>query len=105
MKDLSHLPASIQRLIHHGIGVVCPKRVILFGSRARGDAHPLSDFDIAFEFAPEQESAWVRFLQQVEDIPLTLREVDLVDFARAPQELKSRILAEGSVIHGETTNG
>src|SRR5690606_4806710 len=34
------------------------KRVILFGSRARGDHQPRSDVDLAFEFEKSKQSAW-----------------------------------------------
>lgn len=36
-------------LIRDGIRRLQPSRVVLYGSRARGDHSPTSDFDLAFE--------------------------------------------------------
>ena len=47
------LPPSIRQLIDYGIKTVDPDRVILFGSRARGDARENSDYDLAFDFPPD----------------------------------------------------
>jgi len=64
------LPPSIRRLIDYGIQTVAPDRVILFGSRARGDAREDSDFDLAFDFLPERQLYWLLLLPQLPTFPL-----------------------------------
>jgi predicted nucleotidyltransferase len=92
---LAPLPASIRRLVNVGIRSVSPDRVILFGSRARGDAREDSDFDIAFDFPPAQRRAWLRFVAESADRPLTLFPADMVDWHEASPELQASIRREG----------
>lgn len=75
------------------------RRVILFGSRARGDAQPRSDIDLAVE-APDATSRQWRDLWffLVEDAE-TLLHVDAVRLEEAPPELRERIVAEGKVLY------
>ena len=96
----SALPRSIQRLIEHGIKLVSPRAVYLYGSRARGDAAEDSDFDLAFDFSAEKRGAWLRLPADYNTEPPTLREVDLADLNGAPPELRTRILKEGKRIYG-----
>src|SRR5947209_7662010 len=35
-----------------------PRRIILIGSRARGDARPDSDYDVVVEFDTDKKTAW-----------------------------------------------
>ena len=70
-------------------------RLILFGSRARGDADARSDVDLAIAaeqpVAPET-LARIRDVLEESCIP---QKVDVVDLVTASEELRSRILAEG----------
>lgn len=74
------------------------ERVVLFGSRARGDAHPRSDIDLAVvtgsSFAQTGSLA-----ADVEELS-TLLEIDLVfvDDAIGPRMME-RIVREGVVIY------
>jgi predicted nucleotidyltransferase len=68
-------------------------RVILFGSRARGDAGDRSDFDIAIEAGEPTCLSELRSL--VEENPETLLAVDLVDLYEVSEDFRSRILNEG----------
>jgi predicted nucleotidyltransferase len=76
------------------------ERMLVFGSRARGDARERSDFDLAVEAPAMDRSDWSRFALDVEeDIP-TLCGVDLLllnDTLAAP--LRTRIKEEGIVIY------
>jgi predicted nucleotidyltransferase len=73
--------------------IAAADRIILFGSRARGDAHDLSDFDIAIETkAPERLGA---LREVVDENPWTLLAFDIVDLAQCRRELRDRIIAEG----------
>lgn len=70
-------------------------RVFLFGSRARGEAHPASDIDIGVlpeEPLPRGLLAELREALEESAIPQT---VDLVDLSEADPGFRARVLAEG----------
>lgn len=70
--------------------------LILFGSRARGDAHKRSDFDLAFKpqsgFTDKQYFEFKEYLEQSPDL---IYPIDLIDCRTAPKVLLERIQAEG----------
>lgn len=75
------------------------RRVILFGSRARGDARVDSDLDLAFEHG-STDAEWADFVNQMRDEAPTLLSLDLVDLAQADPALRARITSEGRPVHG-----
>ena len=75
------------------------KRAILFGSRARADARPDSDIDIAFDHE-SSEADWAAFVNEMSDAAPTLLPLDLVDLARVEPRLRAAILREGRTLHG-----
>ena len=95
----SILPVSVGRVVEHGVRAVDPKRVVLYGSRARGDAQDNSDFDLAFVFPEAQRGKWIRFLADLDSSALTLRPVDLVDWNEASEPLREQILKEGIILY------
>ncbi|MCB7319436.1 nucleotidyltransferase family protein [Lacrimispora sp. 210928-DFI.3.58] len=71
------------------------KKVILFGSRARGDFRKKSDIDLAVEGGD-----FARFALDIDEETSTLLEYDIVDLARdVQQELADSIRKEGIVIY------
>ncbi len=71
------------------------ERVVLFGSRARGDYHKTSDIDLAVS-----EGNFDRFALDVEEETSTLLRYDLVNLDRAVQpELRESIEREGRVLY------
>jgi predicted nucleotidyltransferase len=73
------------------------KKVILFGSRARGDFKRTSDIDIAVE-----GGNFARFALDVDEETSTLLKFDIVDLERNIQkELRNSIETEGIVIYEE----
>ena len=70
-------------------------KVILFGSRARGDYKRTSDIDLAVvggDFA--------RFVLGVDEETSTLLEYDIVDMSREMQdELRQSIMQEGKILY------
>lgn len=77
-------------MIDRGIAAGRPRRVLLFGSRARGEGRPTSDFDLAFE-GVEEPKAWQEFrLDQIYE-PVCLFPLDLVRLETAPPELQEEI--------------
>lgn len=74
------------------------KKLILFGSRARGDHHERSDYDVAVELCDVQ--AWPSWaLETRENVP-TLCGLDLVKLDQdMSEDFKKVIKAEGVVIY------
>lgn len=71
------------------------EKVILFGSRARGDYRRTSDIDLAVKGGNT-----VRFALDVEEVVMTLLKFDIVDLDGAVQEgLRQSIMAEGVTIY------
>ncbi len=92
------LPAGVRRLVAGLSAEPSVLRVILFGSRARGDAEPRSDVDLAVEAPGLSEREWLRLLDMVEAAD-TLLLIDLVRLEDAPEELRARIASEGRTLH------
>ncbi|MFN2377546.1 MAG: nucleotidyltransferase family protein [Candidatus Binatia bacterium] len=91
--------AGLQGLLQHAEVALVLRRVYLFGSRARGDARPDSDLDLAFEHESSPE-AWAQFVNAAQDQAPILLDLDLVDMASAAPELRERILSEGRLLRG-----
>jgi predicted nucleotidyltransferase len=73
------------------------KKVILFGSRARGDFKRTSDIDIAVDGGD-----FVRFAIDIDEETSTLLEFDVVNLQRDMQEeLRKSIDTEGRIIYEE----
>lgn len=70
--------------------------LLLFGSRARGDSHPGSDWDLGFLARPGFDVD--RFLGRAVRL-LGSDHVDLVDLARASGLLRFRAAADGQVLY------
>ncbi|MCB9061892.1 MAG: nucleotidyltransferase domain-containing protein [Halobacteriovoraceae bacterium] len=69
------------------------KKIILFGSFARGDQKEKSDIDLAFEFDQRPEN-WPVFKSCVDDYFQTLRELDLVILDEADDSIIESIQKE-----------
>ena len=76
----------------HGV-----RRVVLFGSRARGQHRPKSDIDLAISGGDK-----VRFQLDVEEEAPTLLQFDFVDMdACVSRELAGRVAEEGLTLYEE----
>ncbi len=104
IKELESIPKSVREVISQAIAAIHPNKVILFGSRARGDNRRLSDVDLGFTFSPERKKEWVRFLVDLPDNAPTLYKIDMVDMASASHNLKTSISDEGIVIYDSQEN-
>jgi predicted nucleotidyltransferase len=74
-------------------------KLVLFGSRARGDHSPVSDYDLAV-FGPElSKCAKAEFSLDIEDVA-TLKKIDIV-FAddNATDDLMQNIEKEGKIVY------
>lgn len=68
----------------------------LFGSRAGGDAMPLSDYDIAVLLKDESLSTFAKVMFAAsEALGIIEDKVDVLNLAKAPIHLKAKVLAEG----------
>ena len=85
--------AGLTKLIAAHKGV---KRVILFGSRARGTASPKSDIDLAVE--GDETVNWSNLWLEAEDYP-TLLEIDLVPMHQAVGVFGERVKRDGKVLY------
>lgn len=76
-----------------------PKRIILFGSWARGDARENSDIDLAFELDGHESLSWDEFYSLMLDEAETLHRLDLVRLDTVSGELKNHIDNFGVVVY------
>lgn len=93
------IPAAVARLVSRLSEEPCVRRVVLFGSRARGDAGPRSDVDLAVEAPGASARDWLRLADLAEDAD-TLLAIDLIRLEHAPAHLRERISAEGRELYG-----
>lgn len=74
------------------------KKVILFGSRARKDHRPRSDYDVAVDCPDARNEDWVDLVLAIEKIP-TLLSIQLVCFNKVSTQLQERICKEGVTLY------
>jgi len=88
-------PTALAR-IEQAIAATDGLRVLfLFGSRARGDVHPASDWDLAYL---ADDSLDVAGLLGTLILALDTDRVDLVDLQRASGLLRYRVARDGQVV-------
>jgi predicted nucleotidyltransferase len=90
-------PDSVRKIIERAIKDLSPSRIVLFGSRGRGEGTETSDFDLAF-FGVTDDPAWTRFYNYVMHDSPTLFHIDLVRYEIVSAKLQRRIDLEGKVI-------
>jgi predicted nucleotidyltransferase len=78
------------------------KFIIVFGSRAAGDADDRSDVDVSVSAPGISMRRWLEIVRVAEE-PRTLLRVSVVRFDTSPAELQRRNLADGIVIYGTET--
>jgi predicted nucleotidyltransferase len=94
---LAHAAPVLRYIVEKAVRELAPQRIVLFGSRARGDHGSRADLDLAFELdSPKHFGAFCAAVR--EDAP-TLLEMDLVDLATATEALRSAVRREGIVLY------
>ena len=73
-------------------------KVIVFGSRARGDADERSDIDLAIVAPEATPRQWLDIVFALEEVD-TLLSIDVVRWLEASPALKARIITEGKVLY------
>ena len=74
------------------------ERIYLFGSRARGDAGPRSDIDLAIACPQATPIIWADICEAIDGAD-TLLKIDAIRLEEASPELAQRILAEGRLLY------
>lgn len=95
---MQELQKNIKFLISRIIELLGPSYIYLYGSRARGDNFPRSDFDIAVD-SNSNSKAWSQLHWELEEGLLTLYPVDILDLKKASPALKEHVLREGLVLY------
>jgi len=93
-------PSLAREIVERVRAVSRPRRIILFGSRARGDADPRSDIDLAISSAAMTRSEWLRVLASLESVE-TLLPIQAVLLEDAPTLLQERVAREGIDLYAE----
>jgi predicted nucleotidyltransferase len=96
--DQNEFPESVQKVIAKARRELHPSEILLYGSRARGDAMETSDFDFALKGVSDDVS-WTEFYNYVHHDAPTLFGIDLVRYEHIPAPLKKNIDEEGRVIN------
>lgn len=80
------------------------RRVILFGSRARGDARDRADIDLAVEAPEVTAREWLDLVAMFEETD-TLLKIDVVRLEEASANLAAEIFREGLTVYDRPENG
>lgn len=101
---MSDIPPVVNDLVERISALPKVTKVILFGSRARGDNFPRSDIDLAVD----ADDPDILTKSQVNDIieqARTLLPIDLVWMPRAFEDILQSIAEEGIVLYARKQDG
>lgn len=93
----------LQSLIQKIIEITKPTKLILFGSRARGDHRANSDVDLCVMKKSCSEDDWNSLLISIQDDPHTLLKVDLVEFETLSKVYQDEISKNGVILYGSNS--
>ena len=93
---MTDLPGSVREVVERGIRDLDPDRVVLYGSRARGDARPASDYDLCF-FGTR--GLWAKYHLWVWDDAPGVYGFDVVRWEEAPEPLRKNIAEDGVTLY------
>ena len=101
--------AMLAEIVRRIVEAVDPDKIILFGSRARGDNRPDSDFDLLVikESKETKHRRTVPILRSLWVIPAPVDVVwytpdEFEDWSGIRTHLVGRVLREGQVVHEKT---
>lgn len=94
--DQSEILDELKQFI---IQTIHPEKIILFGSRARGDAQDYSDIDLAIEAPKASNWAWSKFVLDLKEQNQTLLPIDVVRLEKAKLSLRQLINKEGIFLY------
>lgn len=87
----------IKQIVKIILGYVSARKIIIYGSRGRGDFKPTSDIDIAVECYDVNSEASI-LNEVLSDQLTTLLKCEIVTLERVAAKLRKEILKEGVVI-------
>jgi predicted nucleotidyltransferase len=90
-------PPAVARLVARAKTDPDVLAVLLFGSRARGDAAPSSDFDVCLVLGGNPRSDRDRAEKRLEY--LAEENLDVAVFESLPLHIRSRVLKDGTVLY------
>jgi predicted nucleotidyltransferase len=96
-EDLPTMPQFLHELIAQAKSRLRVVKILVFGSRARRDCYPTSDYDLAFVL--EDTQGWARFVADQQEEAGTLLPLDLVNFHQASASLRDEIIASGVAVY------
>lgn len=91
------LPPGIVGLLDDIKSIPAVNQIILYGSRARGDAAQRSDYDLAIDAPDLSEQDWDKIYWMVEDAE-TLYKIDCVWLQKSGSSLRANILRDAKVL-------
>ena len=91
---MSKVQAILDQIVLRLHSIQEVERVVLFGSRARGDAEERSDIDIAIDAPNASQRLWSDILEVVEESN-TLLSFDIIRYDDASDNLRTAIETEG----------
>jgi predicted nucleotidyltransferase len=113
MSQTEEYPAVTQELldevVRRVLSVGSPHKIVLFGSRARGDARPDSDLDLLiledselprYQRSPRYYLALAGLFPAKDIVVYTPEEVQ--EWSQVPNALVTEALREGKVLYGDT---
>ena len=94
--------AVVSVMVDRIVGRFQPSRVVLFGSRSRGDANERSDVDllVVMSNVPDKRRAAIEIRRSLGDLPVSK---DIV--IATPEEIASRGHVVGTVLHAALREG
>jgi predicted nucleotidyltransferase len=96
-EDLPAVPRFLQEMIDQATSRLRVSKIMVFGSRARADCSPTSDYDLAFIL--EDSQGWAQFVADQQEEASTLLPLDLVNFHEASEKLRKEILLSGVTLY------
>ncbi len=99
MKRLTNQREVLDGLKKFIVQTIHPEKIILFGSRARGDAGDRSDIDLAIETQKTSSWTWSKFVLDLKEQNQTLLPIDVVRLEKAKPSLKRMIEKEGIFLY------
>ena len=103
LKNIENLPQSVINLVDIVLETAKPEKLMLFGSRARGNHRSNSDFDFVVFTKNCSENDWTNLLINLSEGPHSLYNVEIVEYEKLSPEYQENISREGKVIY-ECTN-
>jgi len=104
MNQIAHLkPLSVDEVLTAVSTIIArylpAARILLFGSRARGNARRTSDFDIAVDAGSKIPLEVIARIEEEIDELHTLKSIDIIDLNRVNHTFKAIILKNGVNIY------